>query len=116
VIVTLFCYSKMISNGMIRVESPRKVPRRDSITGRRLGGCIFAEGEFALGDVTERGAEYDDHAHKTREANEGEADVGSREDGPGFHVIHSTVSIIAFCSAKGKGGLPYLGEVLDSEF
>ena len=89
------------------VLSPRKVPRRDSITGRRLGGCIFAEGEFALGDVTEHGAENDDHAHKTGESNEGEADVRSREDGPGFHLCFVTVVSIARMRGGGKCGKPY---------
>jgi hypothetical protein len=91
---------------MSMVQSPRKVPRRDSITGRRLGGCIFTEGEFALGYITERGAENDDHAHKTGESNEGEADVRAREDGPGFHLFFVTVVIVACCGGFGKGGLP----------
>jgi hypothetical protein len=77
----------MISNGMIRVESPRKVPRRDSITGRRLGGCIFAEGELAIDYVAKGGTENDDDAGKSSKPNESEADVRSREDGPGFHLF-----------------------------
>jgi hypothetical protein len=70
---------------MARVQSPRKVPRRDSITGLRLCSGILTEGKFALGYITERGAEDDDDAGEASEADEGEADVRTREDGPGFH-------------------------------
>lgn len=76
----------MISNGMIRVESPRKVPRRDSITGLRLCSGILTEGEFALGHIAERGFKNHNHANQTSETDEGEGEVGGREDGPGFHV------------------------------
>jgi hypothetical protein len=88
------------------VQSPRKVPRRDSITGRRLGGCIFAEGEFAIGYVAKGGAEDDDDAGEAGKTNEGEADVRSREDGPGFHLFFVTVVIVARCLRIVKGGKP----------
>jgi hypothetical protein len=70
---------------MARVQSPRKVPRRDSITGLRLCSGILTKGEFALGYVAKGGAKDDDDAGQTCEADEGEADVRTREDGPGFH-------------------------------
>jgi hypothetical protein len=92
---------------MIRVESPMTIPKRKSVTGRRLGGCIFAEGKFALGHVAKGGTENDDHAHKTGESNEGEADVRAREDGPGFHLFFVTVVIVACCGGFGKGGFPH---------
>jgi hypothetical protein len=79
-------YRITIRNGMERVQSPRKVPRRDSITGLRLCSGIVTEGKFALGYVAKGGAEDDDDAGQACEANEGEADVRAREDGPGFHV------------------------------
>ena len=71
---------------MIKVESPITVPRRKSVTGRRLGGCILFKTNFPLGNVTKGGFENDDNRHETRNANEGEADVRAGEDGPGFHV------------------------------
>jgi hypothetical protein len=71
VIVTLCCQSNTISKGIARVKSPRKVPRKDSITGLRLCSGIVTEGEFALGNVTERGAEDDDDAGEASEADEG---------------------------------------------
>jgi len=46
----------------------------------------LTESEFAIGNVAERGFENDYNRHEARNANEGEADVGAREDGPGFHV------------------------------
>ncbi len=61
------------------------VPRKDSITGLRLCSGILTEGEFALGNITERGAEDDDDAGETCKTDEGEANVRTREDGPGFH-------------------------------
>ena len=70
---------------MRMVNSPRKVPRRDSIAGLRLCSGIFAEIDFAFGDVTKCGAKDNDHADKSGEADESEADVGAREDVPGFH-------------------------------
>jgi hypothetical protein len=70
---------------MARVQSPRKCPRRDSITGLRLCSGILTEGKFALGYITERGAEDDDDAGKASKTDEGEANVRTREDGPGFH-------------------------------
>jgi len=39
--------------------------------------------QFTLGDVAECGLEHDDDADKTGEADERQADVGAREDGPG---------------------------------
>jgi hypothetical protein len=72
---------------MARVQSPRKVPRRDSITGLRLCSGILTEGEFTLGNVTERGAEDDDDAGEACKADEGKPDVRAREDGPGFHLF-----------------------------
>ena len=91
------------------MQSPRKVPRRDSITGLRLCSGILTEGEFALGYVAERGAEDDDDAGEAGKTNEGEADVGAREDGPGFHLFFVTVVIVACCGGFGKGGFPHLG-------
>jgi len=89
---------------MARVQSPRKVPRRDSITGLRLCSGILTKGEFALGYVAKGGAEDDDDAGQACESNEGEADVRTREDGPGFHVFVSTVFSIACLGDGGKGG------------
>ena len=68
------------------MASPRKVPTRDSITGLTLCSGILTEGKFALGGVTERGAEDNYDAGETCEADEGEADVRSREEVPGVHV------------------------------
>jgi hypothetical protein len=45
----------------------------------------LTESKFALGYIAERGAEDDDNTDQTCEADEGEADVRTREDGPGFH-------------------------------
>jgi hypothetical protein len=47
---------------MIRVESPMTTPKRKSVTGLRLCSGILTEGKFALGYITERGAEDDDDA------------------------------------------------------
>ena len=91
------------------VQSPRKVPRRDSITGLRLCSGIVTEGKFALGYVAKGGAEDDDNAGQAGEADEGEADVRAREDGPGFHLFFVTVVIVACCEGFGKGGFPHLG-------
>ena len=48
-------YRITIRNGMERVQSPRKVPRRDSITGLRLCSGIVTEGKFALGYIAKCG-------------------------------------------------------------
>jgi hypothetical protein len=72
---------------MMIVQSPMTVPTRKSVTGLRLCSGIVTEGEFALGNVTERGAEDDDDASETCKADEGNADVRTREDGPGFHLF-----------------------------
>ena len=61
-------------------------PPISRIRGIRLWSGILTESEFATGHIPERGAENDHDADQTGETNEGEADVGSREDGPGFHV------------------------------
>jgi hypothetical protein len=95
---------------MIRVKSPMTVPRRKSVTGRRLGGCILFEGKFALGHIAKCGAENDDDAGQTSKPNEGEADVGAREDGPGFHLFFVTVVIVARAELVGKCGKPNLGK------
>ena len=52
----------MSRKGIDKVKSPITVPRRKSVTGLRLCSGILTEGEFALGNVTERGAEDDDDA------------------------------------------------------
>lgn len=96
----------MISNGMIRVESPMTIPKRKSVTGLRLCSGILTEGEFALGYVAKCGAENDDDAGQTSKPNEGEADVRAREDGPGFHLFFVTVVSIARCLRIVKGGKP----------
>ena len=80
------------------------VPSRQSITGRRLCSGILTEGDFALGNVTEGGFENDDDRHEARKANEGEADVGAREDGPGFHESDVTVCSIAWLGEGRKVG------------
>jgi hypothetical protein len=100
----------MISNGMIRVRSPMTVPRRKSVTGRRLCSGILTESKFALGYVAERGAEDDDYTGQTSKPNESEADVGAREDGPGFHLFFVTVVIVARAELVGKCGKPNLGK------
>jgi hypothetical protein len=70
---------------------------------------ITADRNFALGGVTERGFEDYDNGNETREADEGQADVVSREDGPGFHLFFVTVVIVTCCGGFGKGGFPHLG-------
>jgi hypothetical protein len=106
VIVTLSHQSITISNGMARVRSPMTVPRRKSVTGLRLCSGILTEGEFALGYITERGAENDDDAGQACEADEGEADVRAREDGPGLHLCFVTGVIVAGLPLIVKGGKP----------
>jgi hypothetical protein len=71
---------------MERTQSPRKVPRKDSITGLRLCSGILTEGYFAFGDIAKGGFEDDGNGGETDEADEGEDDVVTGEDGPGFHV------------------------------
>ncbi len=82
------------------------VPRRKSVTGLRLCSGILTEGEFALGYVAKGGAEDDDDAGQAGEANEGEADVRAREDGPGFHLCFVTGVIVAGLPLIVKGGKP----------
>jgi hypothetical protein len=82
------------------------VPRRQSVTGRRLCSGIFTEGDFAIGNVAKGGFEDDENAGKTSEADEGQTDVVAREDGPGFHLCFVTVVIIAECSRIRKVGKP----------
>ncbi len=82
------------------------VPRRKSVTGLRLCSGILTEGEFALGYITERGAENDDDAGQACEADEGEADVRAREDGPGLHLCFVTGVIVAGLPLIVKGGKP----------
>jgi hypothetical protein len=101
VIVTLSHQSITISNGMARVRSPMTVPRRKSVTGLRLCSGILTEGEFALGYITERGAENDDDAGQACEA-----DVRAREDGPGLHLCFVTGVIVAGLPLIVKGGKP----------
>ena len=92
------------------VQSPRKVPRKDSITGLRLCSGILTEGNFALGGVTERGAEDDYNAGETCEADESQTDVRAREDGPGFHLFFVTEVSVAWAAPMGKCGKPNLGK------
>jgi hypothetical protein len=92
---------------MIRVKSPMTVPRRKSVTGLRLCSGILTESKFALGHIAKCGAEDDDDAGQTSKPNEGETDVRSREDGPGFHLFFVTVVIVACCEGFGKGGFPH---------
>jgi len=61
------------------------VPRRKSITGLRLCSGIVTKVEFAFGHVSKCGAEDNDYAGETCDADKGEADIRTREDGPGFH-------------------------------
>jgi hypothetical protein len=82
------------------------VPRRKSITGLRLCSGILTESKFALGHIAKCGAEDDDDAGEAGNTNEGEADVGAREDGPGFHLFFVTVVIVARCLRIVKGGKP----------
>jgi hypothetical protein len=90
---------------MIMVQSPRKVPRKDSITGLRLCSLdITADRDFALVDIAGGRCKHYDNGNETRETNEGQADVVAREDGPGFHLFFVTVVIIAPFSRKAKGG------------
>ena len=62
------------------------VPRRQSVTGRRLCSGILTEGDFASGDITERGFEDYNNGNETSETDEGQADVRAGEEVPGFHV------------------------------
>jgi hypothetical protein len=97
-------YRITIRIGIATVKSPRRVPRRDSITGLRLCSGIVTKRDFTLGNVAKGGSEDDDDAGQTCEADEGEAEVRTREDGPGFHVFVSTVFSIACLGDGGKGG------------
>ncbi len=67
------------------MQSPRKVPRRDSITGLRLCSGIVTKGDFTLGNVAERSGKNDPDADKTGDADECNAEVRGSEVGPGFH-------------------------------
>lgn len=67
---------------------------------------ITAEGNLAIGHVAKGGAEDDDDAGKTREADEGEADVRAREEVPGFHLFFVTEVSMACQGAERKCGLP----------
>jgi hypothetical protein len=91
---------------MARVQSPRKVPRRDSITGLRLCSGILTEIDFAFGDIAKGGTENNNDAGKSSKPNESEADVRAREDGPGSHLFFVTVVSIARCLGIVKGGKP----------
>ena len=71
---------------MITERSPITVPSRRSVTGRRLCSGILTEGDFASGDITERGFEDYGNGNETSEADEGEADVRAGEEVPGFHL------------------------------
>jgi len=82
------------------------VPRRQSVTGRRLCSGIFTEGDFAIGNVAKGGTKDNDYAGKTSEANEGQTDVVAREDGPGFHLFFVTEVSVAWAAPMGKCGLP----------
>ena len=72
---------------MIMVQSPRKAPRKDSITGLRLCSLdITADRDFALVDIASGRCKHYDNGNETGKTNEGQADVVAREDRPGFHV------------------------------
>ena len=62
------------------------MPRRQSVTGRRLCSGILTEGDFALGGITERGTKDDNNGSKTNKAENCQGNVGAREDGPGLHL------------------------------
>ena len=92
---------------MITERSPITVPRRRSVTGRRLCSLdITADRNFALGGITERGTKDNDYAGETSETNEGQTDVVTREDGPGFHLFFVTEVSVARQGAGGKCGKP----------
>ena len=92
------------------MQSPRKVPRRDSVTGRRLCSGIFTESDFAIGNVAKGGTKDNDYTGETSEANEGQTDVVAREDGPGFHLFFVTEVSVAWAAPMGKCGKPNLGK------
>ena len=73
---------------MRMVQSPRKVPRKDSIAGLRLCSGIIAEGDFAFDSTTKSRAEDNPDADESSDADEGEADVGAGEGRPSVrHVL-----------------------------
>lgn len=77
------------------------MPKRQSVTGRRLCSGILTDRKFTLGGVTERSAKDYDYASETSEADEGEADVRAREEVPGFHLFFVTEVSVA---RQGAGG------------
>lgn len=82
------------------------VPRRQSVTGRRLCSGILTKGYFTFGDIAKGGFEDDGNRGKTDEAHEGEDDVVAGEDGPGFHLFFVTEVSMACQGAERKCGLP----------
>jgi len=75
-----------IKKGIAMVHIPRKVPRRDSVTGLRLCSGILTEGDFALVYAGRGRGDDDGHGGETDKAKNCQGNVGAREDGPGFHV------------------------------
>ena len=89
------------------VQSPRKVPRKDSITGLRLCSLdITADRNFALVDIAGGRCKHYDNGNETGNADEGQADVVAREDGPGFHLFFVTEVSVACLGTEGKCGKP----------
>lgn len=75
--------------GIARAAIPNRKPPISRIRGIRLYGCIFAKGDFPLRHVAARSCHYDGNRNEANEANHSESEVGTSEDGPGFHVSFS---------------------------
>ena len=95
------------------------MPRRRSVTGRRLCSVIFigcgrghkgvdrlAAGDLTLPHIAGGRCHHDNDGDKASEADEGQADVGAREDGPGFHLFFVTEVSVAERSRIRKVGKP----------
>ena len=57
--------------------------------------------------IATSGAENHNDGEKTKHADQGESEVRSGEQGPGFHLVVLTEVIVACCGGFGKGGFPH---------
>jgi hypothetical protein len=72
---------------MITIQSPRKVPTRDSITGLRLCSGILTKSDFPLVYITAGSAKNDDYRGKTEHTEYGKGKVRSGEERPSLHGV-----------------------------
>lgn len=99
------------------------MPRRRSVTGRRLCSVIFigrggghkgvdrlAAGDLTLPYIAGGRCHHDNDGNEASETDEGQADVVSREDGPGFHLFFVTEVSVAWAAPMDKCGKPNLGK------